>query len=70
MSKKCIYCKCEISDDRALDVCDRCGYKVWGDRMFKAILNNMNDAMNRGDLPDNNLVDRKRDSEIKKKFET
>lgn len=68
MSKKCVYCKCEILDDRALDVCDRCGYKVWGDRMFKAIMDNMNDAKGRGDLPDNNLVDRREIKGIKKPF--
>lgn len=55
MAKKCVYCKDEIFDNRALDVCDRCGYKVWGDRMFKAILENMNGAQERDDLCSTNL---------------
>jgi len=47
---RCVYCKCEISDDRAIDVCDRCGLRVWGDRMFKTILDNMGQAKEKGDL--------------------
>jgi hypothetical protein len=55
MPKRCVYCKNEITDDRALDVCDKCGYGVWGDRMFKAILNNMNNAKENDDLCSTNL---------------
>jgi len=55
MSKKCVYCKGEISDSRALDVCDRCGFGVWGEKMFRAILNNMNEANDRDDLCCTNL---------------
>ena len=47
---RCVYCNCEISDDRAVDVCNRCGIKVWGDRMFQAILDNMGNAKVKGDL--------------------
>lgn len=47
---KCVYCKSNINDDRAVDVCDRCGVKVWGERMFKAIIDNMGQAKEKGDL--------------------
>ena len=48
--KKCVYCRCEIKDERAVDVCDKCGVGVWGERMFKAIIENMGNAREKGDL--------------------
>jgi len=50
MVKKCVYCSKIIEDERAVDVCDICGYKVWGERMFKAIKENMSQAEKKGDL--------------------
>jgi len=50
MMGKCVYCKNSIEDDRAVDVCDMCGRKVWGDKMFSAIKENMGWAKTRGDL--------------------
>jgi hypothetical protein len=47
---KCVYCKCQIDDDRAVDVCDRCGKGVWGEKMFQAIKGNMGEAKVKGDL--------------------
>lgn len=47
---RCVYCKSEIGDDRAVDVCDDCGKKVWGPKMFSAIKNNMGNAREKGDL--------------------
>lgn len=47
---RCVYCKCEINDDRAVDVCNRCGVKVWGEKMFQAIVDNMGNAKEKGDL--------------------
>lgn len=47
---KCVYCKCSIEDDRAVDVCNQCGLKVWGDRMFRTIMDNMGNAKVKGDL--------------------
>jgi len=47
MAKKCVYCRLEIQDKRALDVCNKC---VWGERMFNAILQGMNNADKKGDL--------------------
>jgi hypothetical protein len=47
---KCIYCKCEISDGRVIEVCDLCGRKVWGKKMFNTIVQNMDTARDKGDL--------------------
>ena len=47
---KCTYCKCQIPDGKALEVCERCCIKVWGPKMFKAIVSNMEEARSRGDL--------------------
>jgi hypothetical protein len=33
-----------------LDVCERCGIKVWGEKMFKAIKDNMDTAKAEGNL--------------------
>lgn len=50
MAKKCVYCNVEFTDNRALDVCDKCGVGVWGHKMFETIMKNMEDARDRGDL--------------------
>jgi len=50
MPSEKIYCKCEISDGRVMEVCDECGKKVWGEKMFNTIVKNMNDARDSGDL--------------------
>lgn len=50
MVKKCIYCKCNLSDDSVIDFCERCGVGVWGKNMFNAIKQNMEQAEQRGDL--------------------
>lgn len=47
---KCVYCKSGIDDDRAVDVCDRCGKGVWGEKMFETIKGNMGQAKVKGDL--------------------
>ena len=50
MVKRCIYCKCEIDQNSVLDVCQRCGHGVWGEKMFKAIIENMEGARKTGSL--------------------
>ncbi len=50
MVRKCIYCGCEVSPDSVIDFCEICGKKVWGEKMFSAILKNMEEANERGDL--------------------
>lgn len=47
---KCVYCRCEIGDGRAVSVCDTCGRHVWGDKMFRTIKENMGSAKEKGDL--------------------
>ena len=55
MEKKCIYCNGSINSDAVLDVCESCGFKVWGEKMFHAILENMEDARANGTLCNSNL---------------
>ncbi len=50
MSKKCIYCKGNIDQNSVVDVCVSCGHGVWGEKMFKAIVQNMENAREVGDL--------------------
>jgi hypothetical protein len=52
---KCVYCRGEVARDSALDVCDTCGVKVWGHKMFKAIQANMGASRERGDLEQGNV---------------
>ena len=55
MVKKCIYCKADVSDDSVIDFCERCGKNVWGDKMFNAIVENMENARANEDLCSSNL---------------
>ena len=48
--KKCIYCKCDVSKNNVIDFCERCGKGIFGERMFEAIVKNMKNAKERGDL--------------------
>ena len=48
--KKCMYCKADIEDQSVIDFCDRCGKGVFGEKMFEAIVQNMQEAHKRGDL--------------------
>ena len=48
--KTCVYCRREIIDERAVDVCNNCGVGVWGEKMFAAIVENMENARAKGDL--------------------
>ena len=50
MVKKCIYCSAEVPDESVIDFCDKCGIGVWGEKMFKTIVNNMETARDNGDL--------------------
>ena len=59
MTKKCIYCGSEVSDDSVIDFCKRCGIGVWGERMFNAILQNMETARENDDLCCTNLDPKK-----------
>ena len=50
MVRKCIYCSSGLPEESVIDFCEKCGYSVWGPNMFKAIIKNMEDARDRGDL--------------------
>ena len=50
MGKKCFFCKNEITDGRVIDVCQKCGVGIWGEKMFNTIDNNMRTAKEKGDL--------------------
>ena len=58
MTKKCIYCGAEIPDESVIDFCESCGKKVWGEKMFNAILKNMEDAKANGDLGNSDLPEK------------
>ncbi len=48
--KKCIYCNCELPDENVVDFCERCGTGAFGEKIFKTIISNMQQAKKRGDL--------------------
>ena len=50
MAKHCIYCKAAIDEQSVIDFCERCGIGVWGEKMFRAILESMKNARDAGDL--------------------
>ena len=56
MKKNCIYCRKEIPLESVIDFCEACGKGVWGDKMFNAILQNMEEAKSKGDLCSTNLT--------------
>lgn len=60
---KCIYCKTAMPEGSVFDVCRRCGIGVWGENMYNAILQNMQDANSTGDLYQGSVTD-----EAKKKL--
>lgn len=45
-----MYCNTELNDGREVTVCDICGEKVWGAKMFNTIKQNMHEANEKGDL--------------------
>ena len=50
MSAKCVYCCSEVSSERAMQICDRCGIKVWGEKMFRAILSSTETEKEKGNM--------------------
>lgn len=50
MAKKCIYCGVGVHEESVLDFCEKCGVGVFGEKMFKTIVNNMEKARENGDL--------------------
>ncbi len=48
--KKCIYCGKDIEERSVVDFCHECGVENFGQKTFKAILENMEKAREKGDL--------------------
>ena len=55
MEKKCIYCGVAVPFESVIDFCEKCGKGVWGEKMFNAIVKNMEKAKANGDLCSTNL---------------
>jgi len=47
---KCVYCKGSVPEERVMQICDKCGCKVWGAKMFEAILKGTNSEAEKGNL--------------------
>ncbi len=48
--RKCVYCGSDLKDNRSMEICDRCGEKVWGKKMFDAIKKTTDETRDKGDL--------------------
>jgi uncharacterized protein with PIN domain len=68
MGKKCMYCGTELSESSVIDFCGKCGKDVWGEKMFNTIVQNMEEARDKGDLVHTNTIGPTPMSEIDQNF--
>mgnify|MGYP001560532913 CR=1 FL=1 len=68
MVKKCSFCKAELQGEPAFEVCKSCGIKIWGERMFNAIAQNMEGARDNGDLYQGSVTESSGKHSSKKSF--
>ena len=62
MNKICLYCGEYLPEESVIAFCGKCGKSVWGEKMFNAIVQNMEEAREKGDLVSTNKIEPPRGS--------